>query len=46
MFENDDIQWVFSGRDIKTENCKDIDVAVSVSTAPGEELISRTRVPW
>lgn len=38
VFENDDIQWVFSGRDIKTENCKDIDVAVSVSTAPGEEL--------
>lgn len=38
VLEGQDVQWVFNGKDIDPNKCKNIDLAVKMSTSTGREL--------
>lgn len=37
VFENDDVQWIFNGKDINPDNCKTINLNVNISKRKGSD---------
>ena len=38
VFENDDVQWIFNGKDINPDNCKSINLKVIISKQKGSDF--------